>query len=180
MNTVFRLVLVFLIAGVGSVVGTATQAQQEVATMPLHARLEQLAKRTPNLEEFGRSVVQHVLLAAAKQLREEKASESPVSVTLDFLVTELPSKYPPIDVCYEMCGGLACYVQCDVGSIDIDADRAIEQFRARQRQCEELRESLQEAMADGRAKRMTLIRLQMWTNGCISLEELLVRLTANR
>jgi len=77
---------------------------------------ERLVRWTDNLEDFGRAILHETDMEAARRIREGKVS-GPLTVSLSFTVRELPR--PPqdpssVDVCWETCGSVTCYVGCSL------------------------------------------------------------------
>jgi hypothetical protein len=70
------------------------------------------AKRTTSLEVFASGIRQQLLEASAKEAAKGKMD---AKVDLSFRVRTFQRKVPSpleIDVCWEMCGGLHCYLEC--------------------------------------------------------------------
>jgi hypothetical protein len=79
-------------------------------------------KRTGSLEVFGENVRQQILDAAAKEIAKGNLSPTvDVKFTVRVIrgVPSLPRVPSPaeVNVCWEMCSSLRCYIECSAPSI---------------------------------------------------------------
>lgn len=153
-----------------------TQELDKGRSLDRAASLERLAMQTSNLEEFGRAVLKQALLAAARQQREGRATGNTIQVQLPFSLREIEpprSPRPPdlpkppdpstIDVCWETCGSVACYVDCS-NPVDLDITAGLAaRLTAQRRRCDDLQRQLAN-LTDQRVRGKILV--QMIIAGC--------------
>jgi hypothetical protein len=152
--------------------GAAAQAQVPDRRA---AALERLATRASSLEDFGRAVMQQAMLAAAQRIKEGKQTGQMIRIDVPLTVRAIdiprPSKVPDlpkvpgpddVDVCWETCNSLSCYMDCDFGGVDTGvAVSGMWRFQ----QCEDLRQRM--SRANIREQRVLIMQRIML--GCIDL-----------
>jgi hypothetical protein len=140
--------------------------------------LEGAARPRLSPEDFAREVERGALLAAARAVREGKLQERTIEIELPFEVTVLPDPFPPpdpdifppfpgpneVDVCWEVCFSLNCYIDCS--RPDIGIDRPI-----RRRTCEDIWEDFRNAT--NIYWRLHYAR-ELLREGCLERQELVI------
>ncbi len=125
---------------------------------------------------FAREVEKRTLLAAASVVREKNLKEKTVEVDLRLKVTLIPGPFPPdppefppvpgpdeIDMCWEICFDLECYLGCSGPGFDFD-------YRPL-RTCKEIWEDYNEANSTVR-RIQYLEELLRW--GCLEKKEVVI------